>query len=267
MGYNDIAEKGKFSISGYATASEPGLLGLVILQPVPAPQQVEGLTYLNNSSGFNSISLEVHNASASAALADFLMKVYPHKNSNAHTYISGATWGTVAGTLKKYVGAINTLAAAARAFAYVDIGPVWAIEFYAQGNGADILANGDMSSSATWTEGAGWTVAAGVATAVTASTTLKQLLTDMGTPWIEGLAYEVTFTVVRTAGSLTVGSNTDPVGEGYDAIEASGTYSREILADAHADGLIFTGTGFSGTIDNVTLKESPQINVSASLGR
>jgi hypothetical protein len=60
----------------------------------------------------------------------------------------------------------------------------------------------------------------------------------------------VTFTVTRTAGSLTViasgTATTTPT------ISASGTYTLYILASGAGSTLIFRGSGFSGTIDNVS---------------
>ena len=58
----------------------------------------------------------------------------------------------------------------------------------------------------------------------------------------------------------------DPA-QGDISFDADGTYAAKITADAHADGLVFTGTGFTGVIDSVTLINCPLINVRGSLFR
>ena len=110
---------------------------------------------------------------------------------------------------------------------------------------ANLVTNGDFSSATGWTAGAGWAIGSGVATA-TAS--IADLSTDIGA--VASRWYVVTFTVTRTAGSLTViasgTATTTPT------ISASGTYTLYILASGAGSTLIFRGSGFSGTIDNVS---------------
>lgn len=203
--------------------------------------------------GVTQIVFELENESAATALADFALLVRPHEEASYQTLISGATWGTVAGILKKYLGALNTLAAAAKGLAYVDIGPVNAFKFQAKVGSTTVLTNGTFTGNAnSWTLGADWTYGANAVAAVAADTTLKQAKADMGTPWTSGVVYEVIFTISGyAAGSLQVGTNTDPEQKAA-AITADGTYTVKVTADAHADGLVFTGTGFTGTIDTIS---------------
>jgi len=121
----------------------------------------------------------------------------------------------------------------------------------------NMLDNGTLTGSPAveWTLGAGWAVApaapnATAIAATTATSTLKQTLANMATGWTSAVKYTVMFTLSGvSAGSLTVGTNTDDdQGETYSA---AGTYVAIVTADAHADGLVFTGTGFTGTIDNI----------------
>ena len=65
-------------------------------------------------------------------LTDFALLVQPHKDAAFTIAISGSTWGTVAGILKHFVGALNTLADGATAMALVNVGPVHAIKFQAK---------------------------------------------------------------------------------------------------------------------------------------
>jgi hypothetical protein len=110
---------------------------------------------------------------------------------------------------------------------------------------ANLVTNGDFSSATGWTAGAGWAIGSGVATATASSADLSTDIGAVATRW-----YVVTFTVTRTAGSLTViasgTATTTPT------ISASGTYTLYILAAGAGSTLIFRGSGFSGTIDNVS---------------
>lgn len=110
---------------------------------------------------------------------------------------------------------------------------------------ANLVTNGDFASATGWTAGAGWAIGSGVATATASSADLS---TDIGA--VANRWYVVTFTVTRTAGSLTViasgTATTTPT------ISASGTYTLYILASGAGSTLIFRGSGFSGTIDNVS---------------
>ena len=110
---------------------------------------------------------------------------------------------------------------------------------------ANLVTNGDFSSATGWTAGAGWAIGSGVATATASSADLSTDIGAVATRW-----HVVTFTVTRTAGSLTViasgTATTTPT------ISASGTYTLYILASGAGSTLIFRGSGFSGTIDNVS---------------
>jgi len=74
-------------------------------------------------------NLHINLTNTGAALTDFALLGQVYSGGDWHTLISGATWGTVAGTLKKYIGALNTLASGSAAYAYVDIGHLYAIKF------------------------------------------------------------------------------------------------------------------------------------------
>lgn len=110
---------------------------------------------------------------------------------------------------------------------------------------ANLVTNGDFASATGWTAGAGWAIGSGVATATASSADLSTDIGAVATRW-----YVVTFTVTRTAGSLTViasgTATTTPT------ISASGTYTLYILAAGAGSTLIFRGSGFSGTIDDVS---------------
>lgn len=107
--------------------------------------------------------------------------------------------------------------------------------------------NGSFATDTGWTKGAGWTIAAGVATATGAiSTAISQ---TAGVTLVSGRAYTVTYTITQSAGTLT------PSIGGYagTARNASGTYSEVIVAGS-SQIIAFTGAGFTGTLDNVSVQ-------------
>jgi len=112
---------------------------------------------------------------------------------------------------------------------------------------ANFVTNGDFATDTVWTKGAGWTIGSGVATATGAiSTALSQ---TANSTLIAGQSYTVTFTMTQTAGSLTVSvGGTNGTGRA-----TSGTYTETIVAGA-TQLIAFTGTGFTGTIDNVSVR-------------
>jgi hypothetical protein len=113
----------------------------------------------------------------------------------------------------------------------------------------ELVTNGDFASATGWTAGVNWAIGAGVATATVANTDLSRAVT------LEpGKMYRVVFTVTRTVGSVLFKTNVGTFTEASAAISVSGTYSRLFRAQAGATTLVFTGTGFTGTIDNVSIK-------------
>jgi hypothetical protein len=221
--------------------------------------------------GVTKVNLSITNNSVAAALADFALIVQPHKESVPSTAISGSTWGSVAGAIKHVSGTINTLAAGATAYVQLDLGPNHAIAFQAKSGGSDNLTNGTFTGSATsWTLGSGWSYTSNTVAASAASSTLSQAKASMATQWTAGTLYEVQFTITNySAGYLKVGTSTNP-DQYTDAsgaaiqINANGSYSVLVLADSNAAGLVFTGVGFTGTIDTISAKECAFVVVTGS---
>lgn len=112
----------------------------------------------------------------------------------------------------------------------------------------NLVENGTFASDTEWTKGTGWSIAAGVATGSTASTALTQALDKTGAVIEAGRAYNITYTVSsRSAGSVQVSLG----GTNGTSRSANGTYSETIVAGSSNTNISFTGTGFSGNIDNV----------------
>jgi hypothetical protein len=111
---------------------------------------------------------------------------------------------------------------------------------------ATSVTNGTFASDTGWTKGAGWTIAAGVADAAGGiSTALSQ---TAGVALVEGRAYTVTFTATRAAGSVTVSVG----GTNGTARSSSATFTETIIAGS-TQIIAFTGAGFTGTIDTVSV--------------
>lgn len=112
--------------------------------------------------------------------------------------------------------------------------------------------NGTFAADEDWTKGTGWTIGSGVATATGGiSTALSQ---TAALTLIQGKEYAVTFTATRSAGGVI------PSIGGTDGTEitAGGTYTQKIIAGA-TQVIAFTGNGFTGTIDNVTVNPTTGI--------
>lgn len=108
----------------------------------------------------------------------------------------------------------------------------------------DLVATGDFSSGTGWTAGAGWAIGSGVATATATNSTLTNSRAA-----VSGLTYRLQYTIVsRSAGTV------QPAFGGASGFSrsAAGTYAEYITASGSGQ-LIFTGVGFTGVIDNVSL--------------
>lgn len=111
----------------------------------------------------------------------------------------------------------------------------------------DHVSNGGFASDTVWTKGVGWTIGGGVATATGAiSTDLSQAPLY---PIVTAQSYTVQFTVTRSAGGII------PKIGGVAGTErtSSGTYTETIVA-ASTQSIVFSGNGFTGTVDNVVVK-------------
>jgi hypothetical protein len=141
---------------------------------------------------------------------------------------------------------------------YVVFGKPSAGDFYAQayseqegsdrvtnGTFAEYVTNGAFASDTGWTKGTGWAIAAGVASATTASTALSQ---TSAITLVAGYTYTITYTVTRSAGTVTPSIG----GTAGTARSSAATFTETIVAGA-TQILAFTGVGFTGTIDNVSV--------------
>ena len=209
--------------------------------------------YICYGRGFEMMLLELGNANA-AALSSLILEVKSMGNEIGDwvPLITDSAWNSpgVAVPLQWTTGRMDTINNTTY-LAGIRLFGAYAFRFKA--GVASVLSNGGFTGNADdWTPGVGWLYGTDNVAATTASTALNQALADMSTAWTDGEEYLVTFTITGySAGSLVVGTNTD-TDQGGAAIAANGTYTRRVTADAHADGLVFTGTGFTGVIDSVS---------------
>ena len=113
---------------------------------------------------------------------------------------------------------------------------------------SDLVTNGGFTTDVSWTKNS-WTISSGVANSASAqSTTLSQ---QPASPFEQGVKYEVVFNVAtQSAGSVLVsiggtdGTARSTVAEFTETITAGGSSLIEVKA-----------TGFTGTIDNLVIKQ------------
>ena len=174
---------------------------------------------------------------------------------------SGLNNYTVANLLAANVPEVMTVptdAATGLKAKYVTFGKGSAADFYAQcydtaggtdratgGTFTEHVTNGAFAADTDWTKGTGWSIAAGVASATTASTDLSQ---TSAITLIAGYTYTITYTVTRSAGTVTPSIG----GTAGTARSSSATFTETIVCGA-TQVLAFTGAGFTGTLDNVSV--------------
>lgn len=111
----------------------------------------------------------------------------------------------------------------------------------------DVVTNGAFGSDTGWTKGTGWTIAAGVADCDGTQVAVSALAQ---TPTlVDGVTYKLTFTLTRSAGSVTPSVG----GTAGTARSSAATFVENIVAGA-TDTLSFSASeDFVGTIDDVLL--------------
>lgn len=111
----------------------------------------------------------------------------------------------------------------------------------------DVVTNGAFAADTDWTKGSGWAIGTGVATATTSSAALSQSIATL----TAGKTYWLTYTTTRSAGSVQPSLG----GTNGTSRSTAATFTELIACGSSNTTLAFTGTGFSGTIDNVSLEE------------
>lgn len=109
------------------------------------------------------------------------------------------------------------------------------------------VVNGTFDQDADWTKGTGWTIGTGVATA---SGAISTALSQDNTGIVQGISYTLTYTITRSAGSITPNLG----GTAGTTRSAAGTYTETIIAGA-TELFAFNTSGFTGTVDNVSVTQ------------
>lgn len=108
--------------------------------------------------------------------------------------------------------------------------------------GAELFVNPGFAADTNWTKGSGWTITGGVGVGTTTSGTLQQGVGTIG-KW-----FQHQFDLVsRTAGSV-IATQASGV-----PLSVAATYTHKTLVGSVTSGL--TGSSFSGTVDNCSLKK------------
>jgi hypothetical protein len=116
--------------------------------------------------------------------------------------------------------------------------------------GPELVTNGAFTAGTDWTLGTGWAIGSGVATKTAGTAAVLSQAVSL----TAGRAYELTYTMTRTAGTLTpriTGGTT----VNFTARTAGGTYTQIVSAVTGNTTLEFSAdASFAGTVDDVTLK-------------
>lgn len=139
-------------------------------------------------------------------------------------------------------------------------GSTWATSANAAVNtpslGSELAVNGTFAADSDWTKGSGWTIGSGTANASTASADLTAAVNPLTT----GKWYQVTYTVSAfSAGTVLVSIG----GQAGPARASNATFTETRKAGSAV--FKFTGAGFTGSLDNVSIKEITLADLFASL--
>ena len=113
--------------------------------------------------------------------------------------------------------------------------------------GAELVTNGTFDSADNWTLGTGWSISGGVAVGTSTSVNINQTIGSQ-----IGKILIVEFDLVNTSGSIM---RAEVGGYKGETMATSGHYVSALAPSTTADKLFIYGANFTGTIDNVSVKE------------
>lgn len=115
--------------------------------------------------------------------------------------------------------------------------------------GPELVSNGAFDSDTEWTKGAGWVISNGVASMPSAQGETSNL--SQSTGFIAGKTYLITANITITSGSMTI----YVVGNNGGSITSSGIKTFRITANASGGFAVVAYAGFTGSIDNISVRE------------
>ena len=137
-------------------------------------------------------------------------------------------------------------------------------ELYARNEGAtfggtDLVVNGNFASGTGWTGQAGWVISGGTANGTAVTGYLYQNTASV----VVNRFYEITFTISNyVSGSVRSYLGATPVLGA--AVSANGTYTQRFSPTINGGELGVTGSTFTGSIDNVSVREVTALNTASN---
>lgn len=148
---------------------------------------------------------------------------------------------------------------------YIVFGLPVGTDFYARAfntqDGYERVTNGNFATDTDWTKGAGWSIGSGVATATGAISTSLSQTANGAYPLVQGQAYLVTYIATQSAGSITINVG----GTAGTARSSSATFTEVIIAGS-TQTIEFTTSGFTGTVDDLSIKACASVPVDSTAG-
>ena len=120
---------------------------------------------------------------------------------------------------------------------------------------ADVVTNGDFSTSSGWTLGDGWSISGGTASSDGTQAAASNL--TQSSVYAIGSRYKITFDISgRSAGNLTVYAG---AGANTGTINADGSYEYYLTAAGDSTLYIQASASFVGSVDNVTVTQQQDV--------
>ena len=117
--------------------------------------------------------------------------------------------------------------------------------------GSELVTNGDFATDSDWTKQTGWSISGGRAIATSTNGSLYQ-----ANDFVSGKSYKITFQITSyVSGSLICRFNNDET----NIFNSVGTHTLHFKSDNSFDYVYFLGISFTGSIDNVSVKEATNI--------
>ena len=115
--------------------------------------------------------------------------------------------------------------------------------------GSELVTNGDFATDSDWTKGTGWSISGDKAVGSATSSSLYQAT---GSNYVSGKTYRIQFTVTDYVSGSDRPEITNVAG---NFVSSNGTFTQYIVATSSAIGEELKGNAFTGSIDNVSVKE------------